>query len=136
MIAELKDIVQWLTRRGEKTFKIKLDRETRHWGIHWGIFCTLDQNNPIRFEAHVDEVVMQDVTLKVANHYSGVCGVVGFADGKPVVPGQRVPDRALAEPLVYDKHGKFFIGKNASERSVTSLKFMWLLPNGKALGIQ
>lgn len=129
----LQAITQWLVHRGEKRLKIKLDRQ--RW--LWGFFTDLHESKDINFEGHISEMIMSDVTLKVTPHYSGLCGTVGYAEGKPVVEGQHVPDRATVLPLIYSRGGDFYLMLSASRaQSVTSLKFMWLLPEGKAFGIQ
>lgn len=127
-VGKITDIIQWLLGNKLKTIRIKRDRNEQKWGL---LSCNLTYNN-LDYDLHVDDLVMKDVTLITTQNRYGHCGVIGYADGKPVVPGQHVPDISTAKPLLYDSHTGIF---SIDAKTVTSLKYMWLKSNGTAYGI-
>jgi len=133
-LSNISDIIQWMISKTVKTVRTKLDKEQNQWGL---LACDFKDHARMKYDLHFNNLVIQDVTLVVTNHQDGKCGRVGYAEGKPVVTGQWIPDISTANSVWYHpNHQKFYMADHGGEVvEVTSLKWMWLHPGGRACGI-
>jgi hypothetical protein len=126
----IRDIIQWMLGKDVKTVRVNSDRSLKKWGL---FSCNLNEDpHRIDYDMHVNDLLLKDVKLTVATHYSGYCGRIGYAEGKPVTELELQPDISQRQPLVYLRDRYEF---RCRGHHVDSVKYMWLHPDGSASAI-
>jgi len=129
-LAAIGDIIQWMLGNDTKTVRVKRDRQRNHWGL---FSCDIgNPNSTFKFDMHVHDLLLKDVQLNSVNHYQGECGVIGYAEGKPVTDLERQPDASQRKSLSYDRVFHKFV---CDGKYVESAKYVWVHSDGTASAI-